>query len=218
MIEVEKVFKSYKTRTGLNTVLKNINFHVNKGDKIGILGCNGAGKSTLIRLLGGAELPTSGRIERGMSLSWPIASSGGFQGSLTGIDNLRFIFRVYGVSTEDKIPFVQEFSELGSYLHEPIKTYSSGMRSRLAFALSMAIEFDCYLIDEALSAGDTRFQTKCRYELFEKRNDRSIILVSHSPQEMRTYCSVFYVLHEGQLIRFPDADHAYAFYQDIMKR
>jgi capsular polysaccharide transport system ATP-binding protein len=214
MIVVDKVVKRYSTRKGKNTVLDGVSFRVEKGEKIGILGRNGTGKSTLIRLLGGIEKPDSGHIKRSMSVSWPLASTGGFQGSLTGMDNLRFICRLYGVSTEDKIPFVEEFSELGLYLREPVKTYSSGMKGRLAFALSMAIEFDCYLIDEAMSAGDARFREKCSYELLDKRSDRSIILVSHEPKQMRSFCNVFYVLKNGQLSRFEEADSAYAFYQE----
>lgn len=217
MILVDNVVKRYSTRKGMNTVLDGISFRIGKGEKIGILGRNGTGKSTLIRLLGGIEKPDSGRIKRSMSVSWPLASTGGFQGSLTGLDNLRFICRVYGASIEDKIPFIEEFSELGVYLREPVKTYSSGMKGRLAFALSMAIEFDCYLIDEAMSAGDARFRDKCSYELLDKRSDRSIILVSHEPKQMRAFCNVFYVLKNGQLTRFEEADSAYAFYQESLR-
>ena len=213
MIVIDKVVKRYNTRMGINTVLNGISFKIDKGEKIGILGYNGAGKSTLIRLLGGIEKPDSGNIKRSMSVSWPLASAGGFQGSLTGMDNLRFICRVYGVSTGDKIHFVEAFSELGSYLSEPVNKYSSGMKRRLAFALSMAIEFDCYLIDEAMSAGDARFRDRCRYELLEKRSDRSIVMVSHDHRQMRQFCNVFYVLQNGQLSRFNDADDAYRYYQ-----
>lgn len=213
MITVDNVTKRYTTRTGTNTVLNNISLTIKKGEKVGILGRNGSGKSTLIRLLGGIEQPDSGTITRTMSVSWPLAFSGAFQGSLTGIDNLRFICRIYGTSIEDKIPMVKEFTELGSYLREPVKTYSSGMKARLAFALSMAIEFDCYLIDEVMAVGDSRFHDKCRYELHEKRQDRSMILVSHNPKEIRKHCSVFYVLQNGSLQRFDDPDKAYRQYQ-----
>jgi len=213
MICVNNVTKSYRTRTGTNTVLNNISLTIKKGEKVGVLGRNGSGKSTLIRLLGGIEQPDRGTITRTMSVSWPLAFSGAFQGSLTGIDNLRFICRIYGTSIEDKIPRVEEFSELGKYLREPVKTYSSGMKARLAFALSMAIEFDCYLIDEVMAVGDSRFHDKCRYELHEKRKDRSMILVSHNPKEIRNHCSVFYVLQNGSLQRFDDPDKAYRQYQ-----
>ncbi len=215
MIFVDNVTKRYKTRAGNNTVLDNISLQINKGEKVGILGRNGSGKSTLIRLLGGVEKPDSGTITRSMSVSWPLAFSGAFQGSLTGLDNLRFICRIYGTGIVDKIPRVKEFSELGTYLHEPVKNYSSGMKARLAFALSMAIEFDCYLIDEVMAVGDRRFHDRCRYELHEKRKDRSMILVSHNPKEIRKHCTVFYVLNQSRLRRFDDADKAYNYYQTI---
>ncbi|MCG8430351.1 MAG: ABC transporter ATP-binding protein, partial [Candidatus Omnitrophica bacterium] len=188
MILLERIVKNYTTRGGKRTVLDNVSLCVDHGEKLGILGRNGAGKSTLIRLISGAELPTSGHIKREMSVSWPLAFSGAFQGSLTGLDNLRFICRVYGTSIDDKIDAVQNFSELGRYLYEPVKTYSSGMQARLAFAISMVVEFDCFLIDEIIAVGDARFHDKCRVELFEKRIDRAMIIVSHNPEFIRKHC------------------------------
>jgi capsular polysaccharide transport system ATP-binding protein len=214
MIKINNLVKQYPTRHGPRTVLDNINLSIKAGEKVGILGRNGSGKSTLIRLISGAEQPTSGSIHRGMSVSWPLAFSGAFQGTLTGLDNLRFICRVYGTSTEDKIPFVQEFSELGQYLYEPVKTYSAGMRARLAFAISMVVEFDCFLIDEIVSVGDARFQEKCRVELFEKRKDRAMIMVSHNPDFIRTHCEQASVLVEGKLTSFEQVDDAFTFYQE----
>ena len=139
MIQLENVTKTYPTRQGPRVVLDNINLQVEKGRRLGILGRNGAGKSTLIRMISGAELPTSGRIQRGISVSWPLAFGGAFQPSLTGLDNLRFVCRIYGVNYADIVPFVEDFTELGLYLREPVMHYSSGMRARLGFALSMAI-------------------------------------------------------------------------------
>lgn len=185
---------------------------LNKGEKIGILGRNGAGKSTLIRLISGVEAPTSGIIRREMSISWPLAFSGAFQGSLTGMDNLRFICRIYNADIEYVKAFTESFSELGRYLYEPVKNYSSGMKARLAFALSLSVEFDCYLIDEVIAVGDSRFSDKCRYELFEKRQDRSIILVSHSPNAIRQYCDNAMVLDQGKMLEFPSIDEAYQYY------
>lgn len=212
MIELKDVVKRYHTRQGPSIVLNGINLKVQPGEKVGILGRNGAGKSTLIRLISGAERPTSGSISRGMSVSWPLAFGGAFQGSLTGLDNLRFICRIYGKSTEDKIDYVQEFSELGKYLREPVKTYSSGMRARLAFAISMVIEFDCFLIDEVISVGDARFHAKCQHELFEKRCDRAMIMVSHEAHNIREHCSRACVVHKGVLHDFEDIDAAYEYY------
>ena len=212
MISVKNVSKRYHTRNGWKTVLQDINFDLQKGEKIGILGRNGSGKSTLIRLMSGVEPPTSGEIDRQMSISWPLAFSGAFQGSLTGMDNLRFISRIYGTDLEYMQHFTEEFSELGDYLYEPVKKYSSGMKARLAFAISLSVEFDCYLIDEVIAVGDNRFTAKCKYELFEKRKDRSIILVSHSPTAIKEYCDNAMVLDNGIMHKFENMDQAYQFY------
>ena len=215
MISVEHVSKRYLTRQGWRTVLHDINFKMEKGEKIGILGRNGAGKSTLIRLISGVEPPTTGEIKRTMSISWPLAFSGAFQGSLTGMDNLRFICRIYNVDIDYVKNFTEEFSELGQYLYEPVTRYSSGMKARLAFALSLAVEFDCYLIDEVIAVGDSRFADKCKYELFEKRKDRSIILVSHSHSAMKQYCDNAMVLEKGHMHQFEDMDKAYEYYNSL---
>ncbi len=215
MISVEHVSKRYLMRQGWRTVLHDINFTLQKGEKIGILGRNGAGKSTLIRLISGVEPPSEGEIKRTMSISWPLAFSGAFQGSLTGMDNLRFICRIYNVDIDYVKNFTEEFSELGQYLYEPVKRYSSGMKARLAFALSLAVEFDCYLIDEVIAVGDSRFAEKCRYELFEKRKERSIILVSHSHSAMKQYCDNAMVLENGHMHTFEDMDKAYEYYNAL---
>lgn len=212
MIVLSGIRKHYPIRGGVHTVLDGIDMEIRPGEKVGILGRNGAGKSTLIRILSGAEQPSAGRIQRDMSLSWPLAFGGAFQGSLTGLDNLRFICRVYGVDYADKVDYVRDFAELGKYFREPVKTYSSGMRSRLAFAISMAVEFDGFLIDEVISVGDARFHAKCQTELFEKRKDRAIILVSHQPETVRAHCETIFVLENGQIHRFNDADQAYEYY------
>jgi capsular polysaccharide transport system ATP-binding protein len=199
---------------GDRVILDDVNLRVRRGEKIGILGRNGSGKSTLIRLISGAERPSSGTVTRSMRVSWPLAFAGGFQGTLTGLDNLRFICRIYNTTTEDKIPFVQEFSELGAYLREPVKSYSSGMRARLAFALSMVIEFDCYLIDEVIAVGDQRFHERCQIELFEKRRDRSMIIVSHDPNFIKAHCDDAGVMVKGKLHFFPNVDEGFAFYNE----
>jgi len=216
MIQIRDLVKRYETRHGKVLVLDHVNLDVRPGEKVGVLGRNGSGKSTLIRLISGAEYPTAGVIRCGMSVSWPLAFGGAFQGSLTGLDNLRFICRIYGVSAEDKVPFLEEFSELGRYLKEPVKTYSSGMRARLAFAISMAVEFDCFLIDEITAVGDSRFQDKCQHELFEKRSDRAMIIVSHQPDFIKQHCSRASVLVSGKLYDFDTVDEAMTFYQDHM--
>jgi ABC-type polysaccharide/polyol phosphate transport system ATPase subunit len=212
MISIENVTKRYPTRGGPITILDGVNLVVAPGERVGILGRNGAGKSTLIRLISGAEQPTSGRVRRGMTVSWPLAFGGAFQSGLSGLDNLKFICRIYGRNAEDHIDFVQEFSELGRYLREPVRTYSSGMRARLAFAISMVVEFDCFLIDEIIAVGDSRFHEKCVVELFEKRADRAMIIVSHDAGYVREHCHRASFLSGGKVQSFDEVDSAYNAY------
>jgi capsular polysaccharide transport system ATP-binding protein len=216
MLSVEHVSKLYSTRHGRRRVLDDVSFQLRPGEHLGILGRNGAGKSTLIRLIAGAERPTSGLIRRGMRISWPLAFNGAFQPNLTGLDNLKFVCRVYGVDYRPLVPFVEAFTELGSYFREPVSRYSHGMSTRLAFALSMAIEFDCFLIDEAMVVGDVRFHERCHVELFQKRKERAFILVTHDANSIRMYCKNACVLHEGRLIAFPGVEEAFGFYTSTL--
>ena len=215
MIVCEDLHKSYAVGHNRKQVLKGVNFTINPGDKIGLLGRNGAGKTTLIKLIGGVEMPTSGQVRRQMTCSWPLGFNGGFQGSLTGYDNARFIARIYDHSYNEVREFVEEFTELGNQLRMPVKTYSSGMRARLAFALSLAIEFDCYLIDEVILVGDQNFQQKCHYELFEKRHERALLLASHSTDFIRDYCNRAVVLSDGHGILYDDVEAALAAYSAL---
>ena len=215
MISCEQLSKSYPMGHGQKRVFTNLNLQVAPGQRVGLLGRNGAGKTTLIKLIGGVEMPTSGRVRREMSVSWPLGFGGGFQGSLTGYDNARFIARIYGNEYDQIREFVEEFSELGSQLKMPVKTYSSGMRARLAFALSLTIEFACYLIDEVIMVGDADFHRKCHYELFEKRGDRALILASHSPDLIRAFCDSALVLHQGQGIMYSDVNEALEVYSAL---
>lgn len=212
MISLQRVSKTYPTRTGPVSVLRDVSLDILPARRIGILGRNGAGKSTMIRVIGGAELPTSGTIERSMTVSWPLAFGGAFQGALTGLDNLRFICRVYGTSFQDKVDFVDEFSELGRFLREPVHNYSAGMRARLAFAISMVVEFDCFLIDEIIAVGDARFHEKCHVELFEKRADRAMVFVSHDAAYVIEHCHTAAVLLDGHLFQFDEVGEALEFY------
>lgn len=208
MIDVQNVHKVYPTRAGNRLVLNDVSFSLDRGEKLGILGRNGAGKSTLIRLVSGAENPTSGTINRTMSVSWPLAFGGAFQTTLTGFDNVRFISRIYKQDYRQNIDFVADFTELGLYLREPVRSYSQGMRARLAFAISMIIEFDCYLIDEITAVGDAKFHEKCATELFHKRRDRAMFIISHDTEYIRHHCGKFAVLDEGKLAFYPDFDQA----------
>jgi ABC-type polysaccharide/polyol phosphate transport system ATPase subunit len=216
MIRLINVSKDYETKAGPRRVLDNINLVVNPGQRVGILGRNGAGKSTLVRLISGAEQPTSGTIERNMSVSWPLAFTGGFHGSLTGADNVRFICRIYGVDFEPRLAFVEEFSQLGIYLNEPVSSYSSGMRARLAFAISMSVDFDCYLIDEVMAVGDEEFRERCKYELFEKRKDKAMLIVSHSHRYLRDTCERYLLFRNGTIEEFEDVDEVYFLYKAML--
>jgi capsular polysaccharide transport system ATP-binding protein len=215
MINCTNVNKSYPMGRGRKHVLRNLDFRNEKGQHIGFLGRNGAGKTTLIKLLGGVEMPTSGKVVRDMSVSWPLGFGGGFQGSLTGYDNARFISRIYGHDYREIKDFVEDFTELGRQLKMPVKTYSSGMRARLAFALSIAIEFDCYLIDEVILVGDQNFHRKCHYELFEKRADRALILASHSADIIREFCDSAMVLHDGKGTMYDNVEEALNVYDAL---
>ncbi|MHB8116424.1 MAG: ABC transporter ATP-binding protein [Acidithiobacillus ferrivorans] len=201
MLELQHIVKTYPVDHGRarRTILFDVNLVVQQGEKWGILGRNGAGKSTLIRIISGSDRPDSGRVIKNMSVSWPLAFGEAFQGSLTGRDNARLIARVYNVDFRRTLAMVEDFAELGSYLNEPVRTYSSGMSSRLAFAISMAIEFDCFLIDEAMSVGDHRFHVKCNQELFEKRGDRAMIIVTHQTNLVLSHCDHAALLVDGEL-------------------
>jgi capsular polysaccharide transport system ATP-binding protein len=213
MIQLTNVSKIYSTKSGPRCILNKINLQIEKREKIGIIGRNGSGKSTLIRILSGSELPTTGKVDRSMSVSWPLAFTGGFQGSLSGKDNLRFICRIYNVQFKPAFQFVQHFSELGRYLDEPVKTYSSGMRARLGFAISMAVDFDCFLIDEVLAVGDMGFRKKCEYELFENRKEKTFIFVSHEADTIYQYCRTVILLENGSLFRLNTKEETLARYE-----
>ena len=215
MISCVNISKSYPIGSGRKRVLNGLNLQIKPGEHIGLLGRNGSGKTTLIKLIGGVEMPTSGQVHRHMTISWPLGFNGGFQGSLTGYDNARFIARIYGQEYNEIRDYVEEFTELGVQLKMPVKTYSSGMRARLAFGLSLAIEFDCYLIDEVIMVGDANFHHKCHVELFEKRGDRALVLASHSPDLIREFCDRALVIHEGNATVYDDVNEALEVYTSL---
>lgn len=215
MIICKHLHKSYSHGPHRKEVLRDLNLTINRGDRIALLGRNGAGKSTLIKLIGGVELPSSGRVIRQMPVSWPLGFNGGFQGSLTGYDNAKFIARIYGRDYSQLRDFVEEFSELGRQMRMPVKTYSSGMRARLAFALSLAIDFDCYLVDEVIMVGDQSFSRKCRIEMLEKRLSRTMVLASHSTDTIREMCNRAIVIHQGSATEYESVDEAVDIYVNL---
>lgn len=206
MITLTHVTKYYPVRGGLRRILDKVSLKIGLGDAIGIMGCNGAGKSTLSRIISGAERPSSGHVERNMSVSWPLGYAGAFQSSLTGADNVRYIARIYGAPVDDTLEYVEDFAELGRYMRMPVRTYSSGMQARLAFGLSLAISFDCYVIDEIVSVGDHRFSVRCERALKEKLRDGALVMISHDIETIRRYCNIAALLKDGQLTIFNSAD------------
>jgi capsular polysaccharide transport system ATP-binding protein len=213
VIELKNVTKVYPTRHGPNVVLRGISATFPAMTNYGILGRNGAGKSTLLRLLAGSEYPDDGSVLRKGRVSWPIGFSGGFSGALTGEENSKFVARVYGVDVDQVLGFALDFSELGNYFAMPVRTYSSGMRARLAFALSMAIDFDVYLVDEVTAVGDSHFQAKCKRAFADRRNRSSVIIVSHSMSTIKSYCQRAAVLRNGKLLHFDSPQAAARVYK-----
>ncbi|MBJ7483587.1 ABC transporter ATP-binding protein [Brevundimonas sp.] len=209
-LRVENLSKTYHGTT--RSLFEGLSFDLARSGRIAILGRNGQGKSTLIKMLGGILPPTDGRIRWGMSSSWPIGFGGGFQGSLTGLDNIRFLARIYDRNFKDVLARVDDFAELGPALKVPVKIYSSGMRARLAFGLSLAIEFDCYLIDEVTAVGDARFQRKCSEELFQARADRALIMASHDMNIIGQHCDRALIIESGKAKIFTDIHEAIDIY------
>lgn len=207
MFELSNVSKSYRTSKGVRPIFQNLCLSIPQDKNVGLIGRNGAGKSTLMRLLGGADKPDRGSIVTTKTVSWPVGLSGGFQGSMTGRQNIKFVSRVQGASGDvmrEKVRYVQDFAEIGSWLDEPVNTYSSGMRSRLAFGLSMAFDFDYYLIDEVMSVGDAHFKRKCNAVFEQKLKKSRIILVSHSMSEIKRLCDVVLLVRDGGVQIFDD--------------
>ena len=215
VIRLDRVFKFYSASGQTKIVLDHVSTVFQTGRSYGLMGVNGAGKSTLLRLIAGAELPNAGRIIRSVRVSWPLGFAGGFHPQMTGRENVKFVARAYGERITKVLDFVEDFAELGDYIDAPYKTYSSGMMARLAFGLSMAIEFDCYLIDEITAVGDARFQARCKLAFDERRKHSDLIIVTHSMQTVKDYCDHVAVLVDGQLIMFESVDRAIETYNRL---
>jgi capsular polysaccharide transport system ATP-binding protein len=210
MIRIENLTKSYRTPKGRHYVFKDLNIELPSGKSVALIGRNGAGKSTLLRMIGGIDRPDSGKIVTDSSISWPVGLAGGFQGSLTGRENVKFVARLYAkrrAKRENR--FCGRFAELGKYFDMPIKTYSSGMRSRLGFGLSMAFKFDYYLVDEVTAVGDARFKQKCADIFNERHKEANFVMVSHSLNSLKEYCDIGLTLHrDGRINIFDDVAEA----------
>lgn len=217
MIELRNISKTYRIKSVRKRVIDRLSFTFPSDRNVAIVGPNGAGKSTLMRMLAGAEEPDEGKIVRNVRVSWPLGFAGGFNGSMTGIENIRFVARVYGVDAGSVIDYVEDFSELGESLRLPIKTYSSGMKARLAFGMSMAVDFDCYLIDELTAVGDQTFKEKSQAAFREKLPHSRIIMVSHSMAQIRDYCDCGLLLTTEGVWYYDDIESLIAAYTSDVK-
>ena len=216
MIIVENLWKTYVASGQEKIVARGINLEFPQGRSIALLGQNGAGKSTFLRMISGAEPPDYGTIKREGSVSWPIGFAGSFHPDLTGAQNIRFVARVYGVDSEDLVDFVEEFAQLGSHFHAPFRTYSSGMKARLGFGVSMGIDFDVYLIDEVTAVGDADFRRKSLQMLNQNIGKKSAIIVSHSMQFVKGTCDGGVVFVNGSAKFFNNVERAITVHEDAM--
>ena len=216
MIKLQNVTKYYPSTLGKQYIFNNVSFEIPSGHNIAILGSNGAGKSTLFRMLAGSEYPNKGKIVTDLNLSWPVALATGIHPQMSGAENARFIGTINGVADLDLyVRRVRQFAELGPKFDLPVSTYSSGMKPRLAFACSMGIDFDIYLIDEVTSVGDANFRNKTREALTQKSKNANVIMVSHEMDELRHFCDSAIVLHKGELTFYNDLEQGIAHYQAL---
>ncbi len=217
MIEFRDISKGFWVKGDYYPVIRNLNLTLPSGKSLALLGRNGAGKSTLLNMVSGNMRPDTGEIVSDGSISFTVGYAGSFHGDMTGVQNTRFVARVYGVDTDELVEFVEDFAEIGKHFHMPVRTYSSGMKSRLAFGVSMGIKFDTYLIDEATATGDKRFRVKSKNVFRERVKEASAIMVSHSMADIRAFCDAGLVLHDGQIEVFDDVEEAIERHEDLMK-
>jgi capsular polysaccharide transport system ATP-binding protein len=216
MLRLQQLTKSYPTPAGRKYVFRDLDLTFPDGTNIGLIGRNGAGKSTLLRLLGGIDAPDRGAVVTDARISFPVGLGGGFSQALSGRDNVAFVCRVHGSFGADlarRVRIVEEFAEIGEYFDLPVESYSSGMRSRVAFGLSMAFDFDYYLIDEVMAVGDAQFREKSRQHLLEKLSRAHVILTSHNMSDIRQFCNVVVLLEKGGVRVFDDIEAGIRAYQ-----
>ncbi|AWI86747.1 ABC transporter ATP-binding protein (plasmid) [Alloyangia pacifica] len=218
MIRFENVSKTFVMEGKRKTIMENVSMIFPTGRSVGLLGRNGAGKSTLLQMIAGTMPPTSGRIRSSGSISWPVGFAGSFHPELSGAQNCRFIGRIYGVDTDELIAFVEDFAGLGVHFHLPLKTYSSGMKSRLAFGTSMGIAFDTYLVDEITAVGDASFRARSDALFKERMRNAGSVVVSHSMGQIRQLCDAVVILEEGHLTFHDDVDRGIREHEENMKR
>lgn len=213
MITLENVRKSYRTRKGLRRVLDDISFEFEAGKNIALLGGNGSGKSTLLRMVAGMEDPDRGIVRRNARVSFPIGFSGSFHPQISGCDNVRFVARVYGCDVNAVIKFVRDFSEIGRHFDQPMISYANSMRARVAYGLCMAIDFDCYLVDEVTAVGDSNFKRKCLEVFAERRKRATVIMVSSATTTAKKFCQYGAILKDGRIQHVGSLGDAMAIYE-----
>lgn len=215
MIQLQNLSKSFMTKKGRHYLFRDVNLTIPDNSSVGFLGRNGAGKSTLLRIIAGSDQPDSGRIISNSSISWPVGLAGGFQGSLTGRQNVRFVCRLYSKAeyVQEKIDFVQAFADIGDYFDMPVKSYSSGMRSRLTFGLSMAFDFDYYIVDEVSAVGDAAFKKRSQAVMDARREQSGFLVVSHNLNEIKRQCDIGLVIMNNNAHIYNDIDEAIAVYK-----
>ena len=213
MIRFENMTKSFWLQGERKIVIDNLNLTLPTGKSLALLGRNGAGKSTLLEIIAGTQRPDHGRVISDGSISWPVGLGSSFHKDLSGAENVRFIARIYGVDTDDLVAFVESFAELGTFYHMPMRSYSSGMKSRLTFGASMGIRFDTYLVDEVTAVGDAQFKRKSRALFVDRMQQSSAIMVNHSMGQVRQFCNAGLVLERGKMLYFEDLEEAIALHE-----
>ena len=216
MIRLIHVTKSFYNAGVETRVADDLTLSFPTGKVVALMGRNGAGKSSLLHMMAGTMRPTTGEVLIEGQVSWPVGFAGGFHGDLTGLQNTRFVARIYGVDSDQLADFVESYAELGGHFRAPVRSYSQGMRARLAFALSMGISFDTYLIDEVTAVGDASFREKCEAALSERLHGRSAVVVSHSLGFLKRVCDAAVVMEDGQAAWFDDVDAAIGMHRHNM--
>lgn len=216
MIEFRNLTKSFWVNGHRKVVINDLNLKLPTGKSLALMGRNGAGKTTLLEIIAGIQRPDYGEVITDGTLSWPVGLGGAFHKDLTGAENVRFIARVYGVDTDDLVAFVEDFAELGRSYYMPMRSYSSGMRSRLTFGSSMGIKFDTYLVDEVTAVGDKSFRSKSKRLFRERMKHSSAIMVNHSMGDLRKFCDAGLILEHGKVQYYDDLDEAIAVHEAML--
>jgi len=216
MIQLQDISKGFWIRGEYKPIIHNLNLTLPSGRSLALLGRNGAGKTTLLRIIAGTMRPDTGKILSDGTISFTVGYAGSFHPEMTGEQNTRFVARIYGVDTDELCDFVEDFAEIGEHFKMPVRTYSSGMKSRLAFGVSMGIPFGTYLIDEVTATGDARFRKKSSLVFRQRIKDSSAIMVSHSMKDIRNFCDSGLVLHNGEIDVFEDVEAAIKRHKELM--